>query len=76
MITNDHAIASAIIEFLNFCYKNWKTKATNDGKDHITSSRKQRQGDGFAMPITIGSIISRSPKSQKGYWIFYLVSST
>jgi hypothetical protein len=28
------------------------------------------------LPITIGSIICRSPKGLKGLWIFYLISST
>lgn len=40
LIASDHAIASAIIEFLNFVKEIEKLKLQMIGKDHITNSRK------------------------------------
>lgn len=44
MIASDHAIASAIIEFLNFVKEIEKLKLQMIGKDHITNSRKRGWG--------------------------------
>jgi hypothetical protein len=41
LIASDHAIASAIIEFLNFVKEIEKLKLQMIGKDHITNSRKR-----------------------------------
>jgi hypothetical protein len=40
VIASDHVIASDITKFPGFVKKNFKTKPTNDRKNHITNFRK------------------------------------
>jgi len=61
---------------LKICQRISKTKATNDGNDHITNSRKQEQGQGnvfLQCQVQLVTLFVKVLKGQKGFWIFYLV---